>query len=367
MKIIECFDIKSGKGEYTEEYIEKRNGQYPVISGQTVENGVIGYIDKYDYNINECLTYTKDGEKSGTIFLRSGKFNLTSHVNALIVKEKYKDKIMLEWFKYKYEPLFIKTVIGRFGVPSLPQNVLKLIDVDIPDKKIQLVELKAYKSIQHKIVLVKNKICEIESILTDLRHTVVTIPKKEIIEEVRGDELFNILPKNSGITEKFIYDNYNLSKEQLPVFNGSDEIWGFLPRNIKLKNKPIKICKGNIIIIVRKGYAGKIFIQNKYNECIIAEDAIPVIFKKKYSSKIDVNWFIREYQLFFIKNSTGKFSSATFSQEILKKMKFKIPSKSFQKKCSDYYLKLDKKIIFAIKEINKIKSELQKTQNLIIE
>jgi len=27
---------------------------------------------------------------------------------------------------------------------------------------------------------------------------------------------------------------------------------------------------------------------------------------------------------------------------------------------------LDKKIIFAIKEINKIKSELQKTQNLII-
>jgi len=63
------------------------------------------------------------------------------------------------------------------------------------------------------------------------------------------------------------------------------------------------------------------FLQNKYDECIIAEDAISVIFKKKYSSRIDVNWFIREYQLFFINNSTGKFSSATFSQEILKKMR----------------------------------------------
>jgi len=142
MKITEYFVIKGGKGEYTEEYIEKRNGLYPVISGQTVENGVIGYIDKYDYDINECLTYTKDGEKSGTIFLRSGKFNLTSHVNALIIKEKYKNKIILEWFKYKYEPLFMKKVIGRFGVPSLPQNVLKLIDVDIPEKKIQVEELK---------------------------------------------------------------------------------------------------------------------------------------------------------------------------------------------------------------------------------
>lgn len=358
MKITDLFEIYSGKGEYTEEYIEWNRGPYPLISGQTENNGVIGHINTYDFDFDECLTYAKDGEKSGIIFMRSGKFSLTSHANALVVKEKFKSDIILEWFKYKYQPIFIKNVIGKFGNPSLPQVVLKRIDINIPEKEIQGKELKQFQNYEKNLSELKEKFKKIETIINDSKHTTIRIPKKEVLTELNGKILFDILPKNFGLTEKCIYDKHNPTKEELPVFNGSENIWGFIPKDSRVKNKPVRTCKGNIIIIVRKGYAGKIFLQDKYDECIVAEDAIPVRIKNKYQKQLNVNWFIREYQFSFVKHSTGKFSSATFSQKTLNKMRFKIPSMGFQVKCSKLYAELDKKIDSLSNKIEAIKIKL---------
>lgn len=367
MKITEYFKILGGKGEYTEEHIEKNSGDYPLISGQTVEDGIIGHIDSYDYDIDECLTYTKDGEKSGTIFLRKGKFSLTSHVNALVIKDKYKNKINLEWFKYKYQPIFIKNVIGRFGVPSLPQIVLLLIDINIPDIDVQLKELEEYEKLFTKSTLVRDKVFRISDYINEMRHTVISIPEAEILEEISGKELFDPLLKNSGITEKFIYDNKDSTKNQLPIFNGSETVWDFIPGDSKIEGSPLRICNGYVIIIVRKGvYAGNIFYQNKYDKCIIAEDAIPVKIKEKYLRKVDINWFIREYRSRFLKSPIGKFSSATFSIKILKKMRFKIPSREFQDKCSKLYIELDEKIESIQNKINSINNEINKLTNLFL-
>ena len=368
MKINTFFNIIGGKGKYTEAYIEKNHGEYPLISGQTVDGGIIGYIDTYDFDFDDCLTYTKDGEKSGTIFQRSGKFSLTSHANALIPKKKYKGKIILEWFKYKYEPIFKSKVIGRFGVPSLPQSILKTIDVFIPSKKIQQVELKAFKEKTLVISRLKDFSFKLQEKITDLQYSIIKIPDNKTVKTIYGKDLFNILEKNSGITEKFIYDNFNPTINQLPIYNGSENIWGFIPKTALIEDKKaLKISKGNFMIIVRKGVnAGHIFFQNKYNESIIAEDAIPITFKKEYENKVDIHWFIREYSQIFRKTAIGKFSSATFSNTLLEKMIFKIPDKSFQKKCSKLYQDVDTIIEKLNSYLVKVNKEIVNLENSII-
>ena len=52
-------------------------GEYPVYSSQTENNGCMGYISTYDYE-GDVLTWTTDGAKAGTVFRRRGKFNCTN-------------------------------------------------------------------------------------------------------------------------------------------------------------------------------------------------------------------------------------------------------------------------------------------------
>lgn len=51
--------------------------RYPVYSSQTQNNGVMGYIDTYDFE-GEYITWTTDGVNAGTVFHRNGLFNCTN-------------------------------------------------------------------------------------------------------------------------------------------------------------------------------------------------------------------------------------------------------------------------------------------------
>lgn len=62
------------------------NGEYPVFSSQTDNNGCMGYIDTYDYD-GDAITWTTDGAKAGTVFYREGKFNCTNICGVLRKKD----------------------------------------------------------------------------------------------------------------------------------------------------------------------------------------------------------------------------------------------------------------------------------------
>ena len=56
----------------SKDYIKENQGEYPVYSSQTENNGELGHISTYDYN-GEYLTWTTDGANAGSIFYRNGK------------------------------------------------------------------------------------------------------------------------------------------------------------------------------------------------------------------------------------------------------------------------------------------------------
>lgn len=70
--------------------------KYPVFSAATENDGIIGYLERYDFN-NNLLTWTTDGAKAGAVFIRSGKFNCTNVCG--ILRAKYKNN-NLKFQKY---------------------------------------------------------------------------------------------------------------------------------------------------------------------------------------------------------------------------------------------------------------------------
>ncbi|WP_348518600.1 restriction endonuclease subunit S [Campylobacter sp. CCS1377] len=75
VKIKHIFNIGRGRVISQEELDE--NGNFPVYSSQTTNNGILGYIKTYDFDC-EQITWTTDGVNAGTIFLRNGKYNCTN-------------------------------------------------------------------------------------------------------------------------------------------------------------------------------------------------------------------------------------------------------------------------------------------------
>jgi len=73
------------------------DGNYPVYSSQTKNDGVLGFITTYDFNA-DLLTWTTDGANAGTIFRRKGKFNCTNICGTLIPK--YQIQTHLDFFTY---------------------------------------------------------------------------------------------------------------------------------------------------------------------------------------------------------------------------------------------------------------------------
>ena len=74
-KIYHLFRIGRGRVISRQELVD--DGAYPVYSSQTKNNGVLGYIETYDFDCDQ-VTWTTDGANAGTVFLRRGKHNCTN-------------------------------------------------------------------------------------------------------------------------------------------------------------------------------------------------------------------------------------------------------------------------------------------------
>lgn len=137
IRLKKYFSFEKGKNAslYTQEYLGLNQGEYPVYSGQTENEGVMGRINSYDYDINECLFTTTVGAKVMTPKILKGKFNLSQ--NCLIMKKI--QECNLKFFYYILLPLFSyeKSLIPTYMQPSLRMEDLRKYKFFIPSLKEQ--------------------------------------------------------------------------------------------------------------------------------------------------------------------------------------------------------------------------------------
>lgn len=109
--------------------------QYPVYSSQTKNDGVMGYIDTYDFD-RSALTWTTDGANAGTVFYREGKFNCTNVCGVLTPKTEVELKYFVHSVQVSATPNKRLDTNGYKIMNNEMKNIFIVVPPAIEQKKI---------------------------------------------------------------------------------------------------------------------------------------------------------------------------------------------------------------------------------------
>ena len=114
----------------SKDYLRDNIGDYPVYSSQTLNNGIFGYIDNYDYEY-ESITWTTDGANAGSVFYHiNEKFSITNVCGLLRVLNA--QEVNTRFLYYCLQVRTKEYVNSGMGNPKLMSNVMARVVVPVP-------------------------------------------------------------------------------------------------------------------------------------------------------------------------------------------------------------------------------------------
>lgn len=133
--------------------IEKSTkNMYPVYSSQTRNNGVMGFLDQYDFE-GEYITWTTDGENAGTVFYRDGKFNCTNVCGTIKLNVGFP-----RFVAYILDTIAPKHVSRNLANPKLMNDPMKKIIVPFPDYDEQVKIANIISDMESEIEVLEQKL-----------------------------------------------------------------------------------------------------------------------------------------------------------------------------------------------------------------
>ena len=380
-KLKNLYSFEKGKNAslYTQEYIDNHKGEYPVYSGQTENDGIMGKIDTYDYEEDEYLFTTTVGAKVMTAKVIKGNFSLSQ--NCLIMRNNANSNN--KFIYYILNPLFDyeKSLIPSYMQPSLRVSDLCRYKFYIPNNEEQ----------QQIANYLDKKVSQIDTIISKQKTLIEKYKtyKQSLITETVTKGLNKDVPmKDSGI-EYLGYIPHNWTVKRLrfmgTVQNGiskSSEQFGFgypfVSYGDVYKNEVIpKTVEGliNSSTQDRENYSvkeGDVFFtrtSETIEEVGIASTCLSsiecatfagfIIRFRPITNELNKNfskYYFRSeiHRKFFVKEM-NLVTRASLSQELLKRLPILIPSVEEQQQIADF---LDKKC-------NAIDSIISKKEQLI--
>ena len=130
-KVADLFELGRGR-VISKNEIDTHQGVFPVYSSQTSDNGILGYINTYDFQ-GEYITWTTDGANAGEVFYRNGKFNCTNVCGTAKAKEK---NVNL-YYAMSFLNHVSKKYVSYVGNPKLMNGVFAIIPLILPNIEIQ--------------------------------------------------------------------------------------------------------------------------------------------------------------------------------------------------------------------------------------
>ncbi|MBH0232138.1 restriction endonuclease subunit S [Helicobacter pylori] len=158
------------RGRVIAKKILQENGKYPVYSSQTLNNGILGFIDTYDFD-GEFLTWTTDGAYAGSVFYRNGRFSITNVCGLLQVIQ---DNIIHKYLYYILQitaPLHVNPGMGN---PKLMSAAMQQIEIPLPPLNEQIAIANVLSDLDSEIISLKNKKRQFENIKKALNHDLMS-------------------------------------------------------------------------------------------------------------------------------------------------------------------------------------------------
>lgn len=257
MKLAEIFKINQGH-QITDEEIYNSPGSIPIYTGN---NDLKGYWNKtiIDEDSLPCLTYPTKAF-SGKIFLQIKPFD-ANNTACLILKDKYRDKVLLEYFQYLLPSEFLKNSTSKEGVSYLNKEIVENIEVELPEKEVQQKMIEQFKIISFyndNIKEMKDKLSK-----TLEKEIVIDFPYDE---EIELNKILDYISRNDSLSEEGIYSNSNKNYDgdYITVLSGNS--LGAEYGKIPLNTKGIHFIENRQILhLVTRGCAGKLTYMKKGN------------------------------------------------------------------------------------------------------
>ncbi|MCI0707367.1 MAG: restriction endonuclease subunit S [Ignavibacteriae bacterium] len=125
--INDLFDFTSGR-VISKKYVERNKGEYPVYSSNTLNNGVFGYINSFDFDC-EGLTWTTDGIYAGTLFYRKGKFSITNICGLMRLKKDIPENSI--WLPYIQKVIDFRDIATGHDNKKVMTNVIVSSNIEV--------------------------------------------------------------------------------------------------------------------------------------------------------------------------------------------------------------------------------------------
>lgn len=348
--ISDIFEIKKGSAGYTKKFINENPGEYPVYSSQTTEEGIIGRINSYDYDC-ECLTWTTNGVNAGTVFLRNGKFSLSTNCGALMLKPISKNKnILLNYIYYYLLDKLSEYAIGEQN-KIVTVEIIKNIPIKIPSlngifsREWQQKLIEKYQYIEKLRDNIKADKKIIHSLIVDAKEDGKFL--KFSNKKISLTEIFNLSYRtnNSSFTKSFIQKN----KGNIPVYSASKEEnnvdYGYVEDNLNGVN-----YFENCLTLNIDGSVGKIFL--RAGRFTLSEKVIPLIINEYYEKSLDKKYLKYTLEDELMKRNFG-FTNKPGKDKI-KDIEIEIPTD----KNGDFCLENQKLIAETCEQIEEIKRKI---------
>jgi len=156
--------------------------------------------------------------------------------------------------------------------------------------------------------------------------------------------IFNFKGGNNGLTEDFIYRNQPKSlDESIKIYSSAtieSNLMGYISKDARPNNKKLRIFNGPSILTARNGYAGTMTLIQK-NLFTTNDHAYVLTPKKRWKARVNLRWFLYQYQNRFYNLVTSKSDNATFNKDYAQKIDVIIPDIDFQNKIAARLMALD--------------------------
>lgn len=306
MKISDIFVVKTGQRIIQEEvYVNK--GDFPCVTAQTANDGITWYASKEwllrehksaIIDAEECITWTKDGAKCGTLFYRNYSFYPNDHCGVLIPKGEYKNDINLKWFLYTKQE-YIKGFVSQQGSQGMLYNT-EMGEIEIeypfPDKD----------TVQDKIVEQYEKLIEIRTKIQNELDKLNELFEYEFQNtnymEYKVEQVALLNKGSNKISEEMLYQNHD--DNGFPVYSSATE-------NKGLMGKVKETCFNNFdkqgnatdLTWTTNGYAGVVFYRDL--DYLYSEKCGRIVIRKEFQ-----NLILPKYLMYLLNQITYKHTTS---------------------------------------------------------
>ncbi|XWT56181.1 restriction endonuclease subunit S [Mesomycoplasma hyorhinis] len=348
------FFIDTGNSKLTKQYIKQNLGKYPVYSSQTENNGIIGYINTYDFD-GEFITWTQDGN-AGKVFYRNGRFNASnSGILTLNFPSKYNLKFLF------LALIFLDLTKLQIGgtVPHFTASMMRKVIFLIPKNKVEQEKISSIFFTLDKIVsLYERKISLLEKIKKSFLESMFT-KENEAKPSIRFN-LFSDIWKSIKLSDFGFFKGSTVDKvirnqehkvamlNYMDVFTKKEIKYSNLKKNSATKEqiKNFNILENDVFLTPSSETAediGKFSTSAKtikdavYSYHLVRYRAYTKIFSTYY---LDYAFLNSNNKSVLTKNAQGA-QRYTLSLAFLNELSLKAPKIQEQDKISTFFTKVD--------------------------